>query len=265
MPVDFSIGIRFLCSGTRMRPVLIAQNCQAESAGTIIDFLSARQIPFREVHTYRGEPLPNPDELSAVICLGCPISVTEYHQHDYLRDLYRFVANVVRADLPYLGICYGGQLLAGVLGARVERNPVREIGVYTVRLTDAGKADPLFASLGSSFPVVQWHGDTFALPFGCPRLVEGTDCVNQAFKHKRQVALQFHLEATESLVQTWCDVYPSELAEMEKSVADLLIDFRRIADTLKQMNFAFLESFFLNMKTDQPTNHMPHGRLSRSH
>lgn len=248
-----------------MKPVLIAQNCQAEPAGTIIDYLSVRQIPFREFHSYRGELFPIPDEFSAVICLGCPISVTEYQKHAFLRDLYQFVAGVVRADLPYLGICYGGQLLARILGARVEPNPMKEIGVYNVRLTDAGKADPVFGKLSSSFPVVQWHTDTFAMPYGGVRLVEGTDCANQAFKHRRQVALQFHLEATESLLQTWCDAYPQELSEVDKNVAQLLMDFRAVADTLKQMNFVFLDSFFSHMTEDQPTNHMPHGRLSKSH
>ena len=247
-----------------MKPVLIAQNCQAEPAGTIIDYLSARQIPFQEIHSYRRELLQNPTDYSAVICLGCPVSVTEYHQHPYLRDLYQFVAGAVRADLPYLGICYGGQLLAKVLGAKVEPNKVKEIGLYTGQLTEAGMADPIFSTLGKSFPVIQWHGDTFGIPFGCERLVEGTDCLNQAFRHGRQVALQFHLEATEPLLQSWCEAYPKELAEVEKTVGELLMEFRNSADTLKRMNFAFLDSFFSHNNEDQPANHTPRGRLSRT-
>ena len=247
-----------------MKPVLVTQNCQAEPAGTILDYLSDRQIPYQEIRTYLSEPFPDTSECSAVICLGCPISVGEFDRHEFLRDLYQFVARTVREDLPYLGICYGGQLLAKVLGAKVEPNKSKEIGVYTVRLTEAGKADPVFSVLGSSFPVVQWHGDTFNIPFGCERLVEGTDCLNQAFRYGRQVAMQFHLEATESLLRFWCDAYPRELAEVEKTVAELLMDFRPVADNLKQMNFAFLDSFFSLAMENQPTNHTPRARLGKS-
>jgi GMP synthase-like glutamine amidotransferase len=246
-----------------MKPVLIAQNCQAEPAGTIIDYLSARQIPYQEVHSYRQESLPDPSELSAIICLGCPFSVTEFHRHQYLKNLYQFVSQAVRVDLPYLGICFGGQLLAKVLGAKVEPNKVKEIGLYTVNLTEAGKADPLFSQLGNSFPVVQWHGDTFGIPFGCERLVDGTDCLNQAFKHGRQVAVQFHLEASELLLESWCEAYPQELAEVDKTVGELLMKFRASADTLKRMNFTFLDSFFSLVKDNQPNNHMPHERINR--
>jgi len=265
MPIDNSFGIRLILAGTQMKPVLVVQNCPAESAGTILDYLSDRRIPFQEIHSYRGDPMPEANDFSAVICLGCPISLTDFERHPFLRDLYAFVARLVRDNVPYLGICYGGQLLAKILGAKVERNRVKEIGVYTACLTEAGKNDPMFNRLGSSFPVVQWHGDTFSLPFGCERLVEGTDCVNQAFRHGRQVALQFHLEATELLLSSWCEAYPQELAEVEKTVAELLIDFRSVADKLKQMNFTFLDSFFSLAKEYQPTNHTPQARLGGSH
>jgi len=248
-----------------MKPVLILQNCQAESAGTIIDYLSDRQIPYEEIHSYRGDPMPEAIDVAAVICLGCPISLSEYQQHPFLRGLYAFVARLVRENVPYLGICYGGQLLARILGAKVEPNKVKEIGVYTVSLTEAGQTDSLFAGLGNSFPVVQWHSDAFGIPFGCQLPVEGTACVNQAFRHGRQVALQFHLEATESLLLSWCEAYPQEPAEVEKSVADLLKEFRPIADKLKQMNYAFLDSFFSLAKEYQPANHTPHARFGKSH
>jgi GMP synthase (glutamine-hydrolysing) len=265
MPFDIPSGVRFIGTGTLMKPVLIIQNCEAESAGTIIDYLSDRQIPFQEIHSYRGEPLPEPARFSAVVCQGCPISVREDEQHRFLRDLRTIVAQVIRADMPYLGICYGGQLLAKLLGTRIEPSRVKEIGVYTVRLTEEGKSDPVFGVLGNSFPVVLWHGDTFGIPFGCRLLVEGTECVNQAFRHGRQVALLFHLEATESLLLSWCEAYHQELAEVEKSVAELLKEFRPIADRLKQVNYAFLDSFFSLAKEYQLTNHTPHARLGKSH
>lgn len=248
-----------------MKPVLIIQNYPAGSSGTIIDYLSSRQFPFKEIHSYNGDQFPRVEDCSAVICLGCPTSVNDYHLHPYFADLYSFVAQVVRADAPYLGICYGGQLLAKVLGAQVKPNRVKEIGVYTAKLTEHGSRDSVISVLGSTFPVVQWHGDTFSIPFGCELLVEGTDCTNQAFRHSRQVGLQFHPEATESLLQSWCDAYPHEPAEVEKTVPDLLMKFRSVADKVRQMNSVFLDSFFSGVKENQLINHTPQTRPRRSH
>ena len=109
-----------------MKPVLIAQNCTAETAGTIIEYLDSREIPCQVVHTYDGQPLPSLDDVVAVINLGCPISVVDYHQHDYLKALYEMVCEAVRIDKPYLGICFGGQILARALGANVSPNRVRQ-------------------------------------------------------------------------------------------------------------------------------------------
>ena len=47
-----------------MKPVLIVQNCEAESAGLIIDYLSSKHIPFVELHSYRGDSYPNTDEIA---------------------------------------------------------------------------------------------------------------------------------------------------------------------------------------------------------
>jgi GMP synthase (glutamine-hydrolysing) len=227
-----------------MKPVLVIQNCAAESAGTIVDYLSSRTMPFSLVRSYEGVPLPATDEISAVINLGCPYSVTTYQNHQFLKDLFNFVSTTVRTDTPYLGICFGGQMLARVLGAEVRPNKVKEIGTSTVRLTDGGKSDPLFDSFDSSFPVFQWHSDTFKIPFGAAQLAEGDLCANQAFRTGRQVALQFHLETRPADVALWCDQYANELAEVNVKKSDLLADYDRYASQITNLSFKFLDNFF---------------------
>jgi len=227
-----------------MKPILIAQNCPAETAGTIIEYLNIRDLPYRIVHTYKNEALSDLDEVEAVINLGCPISVADYHEHEYLKTLYGMVCEVVRLDKPYLGICFGGQILARALGAKVGPNKVREIGTYRVSLTDAALDDPLFANFARDFPVFHWHADTFQVPFGAQHLAEGADCRNQAFRKGNAVALQFHLEVDPKEVPLWCDLYHAELTEIGLSKEEVAGAYERIAPAVKELNFRMLDNFF---------------------
>jgi GMP synthase (glutamine-hydrolysing) len=77
----------------------------------------------------------------------------------------------------------------------VEANKVKEIGAMPVTLTEDGAADPLFGGFDREFPVFQWHGDTFRIPFGATWLAQSSDCKNQAFRKGNLVGVQFHLEA----------------------------------------------------------------------
>jgi GMP synthase (glutamine-hydrolysing) len=227
-----------------MKPVCIIQNCEVETAGTIFDYLDARRRPCLIVPTYKTQIYPSLDMIEAVINLGCPISMTSYREHEFLKGVYAFVAQVVRANKPYLGICFGAQMLAHVLGAKVAHNSVKEIGTYRVRLTPEGAKDSLLAGFNETFEVFHWHGDTFTVPFGAQLLVEGGDCRNQAFRKGNLVGLQFHLEADPNEVPLWCDVYSGELEEVGKKKEDIVQRYRQVADTVRQLNFKFLDNFF---------------------
>jgi GMP synthase (glutamine-hydrolysing) len=234
-----------------MKPILIIQNCAVEKAGSIIDYLNSHSIPYSILHTYKDEPFPDLSQLEAVICMGCPISISEYQNHDFLKKLYSFGEKILHEDIPYLGICFGGQLLAKLLGAQVKRNPVNEIGVYNVHLTSDGLHDPLFSGFDRNFPVSEWHGDTFGIPSDCSLLVEGKDCRNQAFRHGKQVAMQFHFETTREMLIDWCEEFSSDLASFGKTKEVLLEEFSPVETELLTMNYKLLDNFFRIIKTEK--------------
>jgi len=226
-----------------MKPVIIIQNCGAESAGTIVDFLSQQSIGCRLIRTFAGDSLPPLEESGPLISLGCPESVTVYQNSDYLKRLYAHVSEAVRVKHAYLGICFGGQLLAQIMGANVGPNDVPKIGVYNVRLTDAGKSDPLWAGFPDRFPVFHWHADRFRVPFGHDLLVEGDDCKYQAFRSGNAVALQFHLEPTPDEVGQWCDVYAEELSAFGSDKETIINQIDPIAPELLRLNSLLLKNF----------------------
>ena len=131
-----------------------------------------------------------------------------------------FLQRAVAHGIPLLGICLGSQLLAKALGARVYRNPQKEIGWYTVDLTPAGAADPLFAGLASPVPVFQWHGDAFDLPAGARALASSPLCAHQAFRYGDRVyGLLFHLELAPAIIHRWLEAFQDELVS-QRGVID---------------------------------------------
>jgi GMP synthase-like glutamine amidotransferase len=114
-------------------------------------------------------------------------------------DLMRHATD---ADVPILGICFGGQLLARTLGARCWRSDVSEIGWLPVRTDDPG--------LVPEGPWFQWHFDTFELPAGS-RLIADSPAGPQAYVVGRSLGTQFHPEVTPAIMDEWVRVYRHEL------------------------------------------------------
>ncbi len=226
-----------------MKSIQIIQNWAAEPAGTITEYLDKRGLSYKVVLSYAGDTMPDVAACEAAIVLGCPHSVNIYNDFDFLKKLYAFMAAGLRHDLPILGICLGGQMLAKVLGAQISKNDVREIGLYKTRLTEAGKADRIFDGFEDEFEVFHWHNDTFGIPYGATLLAEGEECRNQAFRKCNAVGLQFHLEPRPEDIPLWCDEYSDELAAEQKTKEVLVKAFAEKTNLLRESNFRLIKNF----------------------
>jgi GMP synthase-like glutamine amidotransferase len=170
------------------------------------------------------------------------MGVYDEAMYPFLRQEHDFLQRAIAQQVPLLGICLGSQLLAKALGARVYRNPQKEIGWYTVDLTAAGCTDPLFAGIDSPVRVFQWHGDAFELPAGATALASSPLCTHQAFRYGDRVyGLLFHLELTPEIIHSWLDTFRDELAgvhgyiDPERIVADMpryLKPYQRVSTQL---------------------------------
>ena len=227
-------------------PALVIQNCPAESPGTIVDYLNTKSIPYILCHTYKGDKLPALDSIDRVISLGCPHSVLIFEEFDYLRNLFEYLKQVASAGKPYLGLCFGAQIMAKALGAEVRVNPVKEIGVYTVKLTEAGKESVLFSGFPDAIEVFQWHGDTFGIAPKANLLATADDCLNQAFgsDNSKIFGLQFHLEADPKEVPDWCDMYAGEMIEFGRTKKEVVDSYDKVASRARELNFRLLDNFF---------------------
>lgn len=112
----------------------------------------------------------------------------------------------VAADVPVLGLCFGGQALAAALGAKVERAPTAELGWREIT-TD----DPALVPAG---PWLEWHYDRFTTPPNAIELARTADAP-QAFRLGPHLGVQFHPEATVEIVTDWAhsDGVPDQAPE----------------------------------------------------
>jgi len=189
----------------------IIQHVAFEGPGAIQDWARERGHTITTSEQWSGAPLPKPGDFDFLVIMGGPMSANDDAQYPWLAPEKKLFREALEAHKAILGVCLGAQLLASVLGARVYKNPQKEIGWFPVLLTPEARASVL-SGLPETLTVLHWHGETFDLPEGAVRLASSAACVNQAFEFGgRALGLQFHLE-----------VLPEGLAKLiENSAGDL--------------------------------------------
>lgn len=188
-----------------MQPtIFILRHMPHEPGGTLETALTSAGLAFRYFDLHKDVPRQLPlDRASGLVALGGPMNVDEVDRYPFLANDVQWIEQAMAAEMPFLGICLGSQLLAKTLGAKVYPNGVKEIGWYPVELAPVAVDDPLFAQSGTRI-VFQWHGDTFDLPSGAVHLARSAACENQAFRYGRNAyGLQFHIEMTAHMIDDW--------------------------------------------------------------
>jgi GMP synthase-like glutamine amidotransferase len=191
-----------------MRPVAVIRFSRSEGPGRFGEWLDARRLPWTLVALDRGEAVPDdPEAYAGIGMMGGPMGANDATA--WRDPLAALVRDAVDANVPLIGHCLGGQVMARALGGTVSRAPVTEIGWLDVEATDA--AGDWFDG-ARRLPVFQWHYDAFTIPPGATRVLTSAHNANQGYAiDGRHVGFQCHVEMTRELVTTWCDMAPDEL------------------------------------------------------
>ena len=202
-----------------MRAALIVNRNESDP-GHVGDGLRSRAfdlVPhFREDHhDWRGL-----DEVDLVVALGSGWSTYWPDVADPVRAEQALMGDALGRGIPVLGICFGAQQLATVLGGSVTKAQSPEIGWFSVsRTPETPDSTPSAVFDG---PWMQWHYDRFTIPTGAIPVAESS-VGPQAFTAGRSLGLQFHPEATESIVAGWASGSGArELVDAGIDRADLL-------------------------------------------
>jgi GMP synthase (glutamine-hydrolysing) len=169
------------------------------------------------------ESLPEPASCAAVIITGAHAMVTE--ALPWSVRLEQWIPQLLDAEVPLLGICYGHQLLAQAMGGRVDYHPGgREIGTVEITRLPACATDPLLGDLPAEFPAHVVHAQTVVdLPPGAICLAGNSFEPHHAFRIGASAwGVQFHPEYTAPIMRAYIEQLSDELVAGQRNVAELL-------------------------------------------
>ncbi|MFB7513356.1 type 1 glutamine amidotransferase [Streptomyces sp. NPDC056144] len=189
--------------------VLVVQHEDGADAGLVGDRLRRAGLRLDVVRAWTGEPLPADLRGHAgLLVLGGAVNCEDDEAAPWLPRVRALVREAVAEDVPLLGICLGGQIVADALGGSVVTRPQGpELGAVPLRRLPAAAGDPVLGGVPEGALAAQWHWDEVErLPAGAVPLLSGDDCPYQAFRvGDAGWALQFHPEVGEETVAVWAE------------------------------------------------------------
>ena len=218
-----------------MKPIAIFRHASQEGPGYLAEFLDERKIPWQLIAIDAGDAVPSGiDAFAGLVFMGGPMSVND--DLPWIPPVLALIRDAVAGDIPVLGHCLGGQLISRALGGTVSRNPVKEIGWGEVTVADNDSARSWFGEV-RHFNAFHWHGETFSLPRDATHLLSSAYCANQAWAIGKHLALQCHVEMTDAMIVSWCEIGADEILAGKDSPAVQSADEmqRRMAGELPRL------------------------------
>jgi GMP synthase (glutamine-hydrolysing) len=166
--------------------------------------------------------LPPPGECAGVLIGGAHAMITD--EMPWMKRLADWTARVVAAQVPFLGICFGHQMLARAMGGRVDFHPQgREIGSVPIELHPAAETDPLFADMPTRFRAHAVHAQSVVtLPPGAELLAGNSFEATHAFRVGGCAwGVQFHPEFNPARMSVYLDHFAPTLHAVGQDAASI--------------------------------------------
>jgi len=158
------------------------------------DALAERVPAAREVEFVDGERVPVEDA-DGVVLTGSTAGVYEADRRPWIAEQEALVCDLVAAEVPTLGVCFGHQVANSALGGTVEH-----VGMTAALVSATLAEDPLFDGVEPVVPSL--HGDLVTEPGrGMERIASADHAPVFGTRHETAPlwTVQFHPEVTAAL------------------------------------------------------------------
>lgn len=233
-----------------MRAVLIVNRDEADS-GLVGHELRRRGYSFTELVREDWESWPDVHDLSLVVSMGSAWSTYWPHVSQPVKAEQALMGQAIAQQIPILGICFGAQQVATVLGGTVQPAKIGEIGWKMIqKVPETAQITPDWLISG---PWMQWHGDSFSVPPGVTVLAD-SNAGPQAIVSGLCFGVQFHPEATESIVRMWSlGAGVDELEDQNLTPDQILVDTRENIEDAHARCALLVEWFLENIVSHKGT------------
>ena len=165
-----------------------------------------------------GEAFPHPADYDLVMMMGAPWSVYDLEIEHWTSEEEELVREALDAGVPFLGICFGAQLVSQALGGEVRKAASGEYGWAPV--------ETLAPAVIPAGPWLHWHGDTFTVPPGA-ELLARTGTGPQAYRLGTNLCVQFHPEVDRATIEPWVEMSEDLLRANDVDPGRLLVETER--------------------------------------
>lgn len=179
---------------------------------------------------------PGVDDYDLIVPMGAPWGAwDDTYIGQWLVPELDWIRDAIDRDVPVLGICFGGQLMARALGGTVGPAKKREIGWAAIHSDDE--------TLVSPGPWFQFHYDSWTVPPGAVEVARNS-VASQAFVYGRSLAVQFHPELNASTLEGWLREGGTEqvIADGQDPLA-LLAHTRAEEAAARERSYALVDAF----------------------
>lgn len=197
-----------------MKPVLILQHQTPENLAYLSTWLLNHKIGYVTFNAETDKEFPSSIEpYSALALMGGAMSANDRLYTNRQAEI--LILQALYKDIPIIGHCLGGQLMAKALGGTITKSPKPEIGWQPIKYKPSTEAMSWFGT-DPTDTVIHWHYDMFSLPEGANLLASSEACPNQAFSYGKHLAMQFHIEIDEFKVNRWVNDEDTQWYDAQK-------------------------------------------------
>lgn len=190
-----------MVNGDKKMKIQVINHASFEKPGYFKTWAEKHGHQIISLHPHKGDVLHSPDDYDFLLIMGGPQSATELDKYPYLRDEIANIQEAMAKNKLVVGVCLGAQLIGEACGARTQRSPNPEIGVFPLELTEAAKAHPIFQHFPQEFSVAHWHNDMPGLTKEAKLLASSAGCPNQIIEfNSKTYGFQCHFEFTRNNV-----------------------------------------------------------------